>query len=254
MRNFFRNNDPSKAEKSMHYRPFMYAALLLAFIWSIGTITGTEKSGSEKYNPHIDPANFQTAVDNPWFPLVPGTAYMYREQVGGGTNQNEVTVTKDTRVIMGVTCIVVHDKVMEKDVLKEETFDWYAQDKQGNVWYFGEATREFEGGGKVSTKGSWEAGIDGAQPGIIMMGKPAPGKPYRQEYYAGEAEDMGQIVAVNESVTVPYGVFTGCVRTKEWSMLEPGSEKKWYARGIGTVRTQSSSNKEVSVLVSITKP
>jgi hypothetical protein len=238
----------------MNGRPFIGLFLMMAVILGTDTVTGGAKRAPQVYNPPVDPANFQTTVDNPWFPLVPGTVFSYREQVGGSTNENEVIVTKDVKAILGVTCIVVHDKVMEKGVLKEETFDWYAQDRQGNVWYFGEATREFESGGKVSTGGSWEAGVDGALPGIIMTGKPAPGKPYRQEYYAGEAEDMGQIVAVNESVTVPYGSFTGCVRTREWSMLEPGSEKKWYAKGIGTVRTESSSNKEISVLVSIAGP
>ena len=233
---------------------FALVALLLALTWDAGTGVCAVKPAAEAYNPHIDAANFQTTVDNPWFPLVPGTTYSYLEKIGGSTNENEVIVTKDTKVIMGVTCVVVHDKVMHNGALLEETFDWYAQDKQGNVWYFGEATKEFEANGKVSTKGSWEAGVNSAQPGIIMMGKPAPGKPYRQEYYAGEAEDMGQIIAVNESVTVPFGSFTGCIRTKEWSMLEPGSEKKWYVRGVGVVRTESSSNTEVSTLISMTKP
>jgi len=154
---------------------------------------------------------------------------------------------------MGVTCVVVHDQLTQQGVLKEETLDWYAQDKQGNVWYFGEATKEFRAHGKVSTEGSWEAGVEGSQPGIIMKGQPVAGEPYRQEYDKGEAEDMGQVVAVDDSVTVPFGSFTGCVRTREWSMLEPGTEKKWYAKGIGVVRTESTT-KEVSTLVSVTRP
>lgn len=233
---------------------FAGVSLLLALTWEAGTGVCAVKPAAEAYNPHIDAANFQTTVDNTWFPLVPGTIYMYREKTGGTTDENVVTVTKDTKLIMGVTCVVVHDTVIHNGALLEETFDWYAQDKQGNVWYFGEATKEFETNGKASANGSWEAGVNGAQPGIIMMGNPSPGKPYRQEYLAGEAEDMGQIVALNESVKVPYGSFTGCVRTKEWSMLEPGSEKKWYARGIGVVRTETSSHTEVSTLISMTKP
>jgi hypothetical protein len=211
------------------------------------------QSKAQAYNPQINPADFHAKIDNPWFPLVPGTTFIYREQIGGARNENVVTVTKDTKVIMGVTCVVVSDIVTEKGVIIEETMDWYAQDKEGNVWYFGEATKEYQARGKVITKGSWEAGVDGARPGIVMKGNPLPGEPYRQEYYAGEAEDMGQVIAVNESVAVPYGKFTGCVKTKEWSMLEPGSENKWYARGVGCIKSKSSSNEEISVLASITK-
>jgi hypothetical protein len=201
----------------------------------------------------IDPANFQAAVDNPYFPLVPGTTYNYTEKYGKHTSENEVTVTHDTKVILGVTCVVVHDVVKEKGIVKEETFDWYAQDKQGNVWYFGEATKEFKGKGKVITEGSWEAGVKGGLPGIIMKGQPAVGEPYRQEYCKGVAEDMGQIVSVNDSTTVPYGSFTACVKTKDWSMLEPGHEFKWYAKGVGCVRAESAAG-EVSVLISVTRP
>lgn len=201
----------------------------------------------------IDPANFQVVVDNPYFPLVPGTAYKYIEKLGKDTSENEVTVTHDTKVIMGVTCVVVHDIVKKKGIVKEETFDWYAQDKQGNVWYLGEATKEFKAHGKVITEGSWEAGVNGAEPGIIMKGQPEVGKPYRQEYYAGEAEDMGQIISVGDSTTVPFGSFSGCVKTKDWSMLEPGHEYKWYAKGVGCVRTESAEG-EVTVLISMTKP
>jgi hypothetical protein len=162
-------------------------------------------------------------------------------------------VTHDAKVIMGVTCVVVRDVVREKGVVTEDTFDWYAQDKQGNVWYFGEDTKEFHAKGKVDTEGSWEAGVGRNQPGIIMPGVAAIGEPYRQEYGPGHAEDMGQIVALDDSVTVPYGSFKGCVRTKEWSLLEPGTEKKWYAKGLGVVRTESTA-KEVATLVSITRP
>jgi hypothetical protein len=218
---------------------------------SVGFAAGKSTAGA--YHPGVDPANFQLTVDNLYFPLVPGTTFHFVERLGKRTSENEVAVTHDTKIIMGVTCVVVHDKVTEKGVLKEETFDWYAQDKEGNVWYFGEATKEYLSRGKVSTEGSWEGGVDGAQPGIIMKGRPAAGEPYRQEYYKGEAEDMGQVVAVDESVTVPCGSFTGCVRTKEWSMLEPGTEKKWYAKGTGVVRTESTT-KEVSTLVSVTRP
>jgi hypothetical protein len=226
-------------------------ALVLACL--AGASPAAAKPGSGPYRPAIVPADFQATVDNPYFPLVPGTVFKFIEKLGKTTSENEVTVTRDTKVIMGVTCVVVHDTVKEKGILKEETFDWYAQDKGGNVWYFGEATKEFMKHNKVSTEGSWEGGVDGAQPGIVMEGQPKVGEPYRQEYYAGRAEDMGQVAALDDSVTVPYGSFTGCVRTKEWSMLEAGHEMKWYAKGVGFVRSESTA-KEVSTLVSVTRP
>jgi hypothetical protein len=150
----------------------------------------------------------------------------------------EVTVTGDTKVIMGVTCIVVRDTVSEGGKVVEDTYDWYAQDLLGNVWYFGEATKSYDGG-KVSTAGSWKAGVNGAQPGIVMKAIPVVGPPYRQEYLEGEAEDMAQIIGVGESVTVPFGSFIGCVRTKDWTPLEPGMvENKWFCPTIGEVRSE----------------
>jgi len=224
--------------------------MFLAFTWIAGAGRAAAK---DEYHPQIDPASFQTTVDNPYLPLVPGTSFKIIEKQGRHTRENDVTVTSDTKVIMGVTCVVVHDVVHEKGVLKEDTYDWYAQDKQGNVWYFGEDTKEYHAPDKYNTEGSWEAGVGKNQPGIIMPANPTPGAPFRQEYGPGHAEDMGQVIAVNQSVTVPYGTFKDCVRTKEWSLLESGSEKKWYAKGIGVVRTEST-EKEVAVLVSVTKP
>ena len=216
-------------------------------------LTGAIVVGGEPYKPTIDPGNFQTTVDNPYFPLVPGTTLKYEEKAGGQTSDNEVTVTADTKEIMGIKCVVVHDVVTAEGALKEDTYDWYAQDKQGNVWYFGEATKEFKAGGRVSHKGSWEAGVMGAQPGIIMPGEAKPGKAYRQEYSPHNAEDMGQVVAANESATVPAGTFSGCVKTKDWSLLESGSEYKWYAKGVGVVRMQTTGG-EMATLISIKRP
>ncbi len=229
------------------------ARVLTASLALVGIAAASARAGAGHYQPHIDPMNFQTVVDNPYFPLVPGTTFKLVEKLGKHTSENEVTVTAETRVIMGATCVVVRDVVRENGNVSEETFDWYAQDRQGNVWYFGEDTKEYHANGKVDTEGSWEAGVDRNQPGIIMPGNPVPGAPYRQEYGPGHAEDMGQVVAVNDSVKVPYGSFGGCVRTKEWSLLEPGTEKKWYARGVGVVRSEST-DKEVAVLVSVTRP
>ncbi len=225
--------------------------LAVAAVASAGSSAPKAKSGP--HAPRIDPANFQTTVDNPYFPLAPGTKFLYRETSGGKTSENELTVLSETKVIQGVTCTVVHDVVRIGDAIREDTMDWYAQDKEGNVWYFGEATKEYFPHGRVSTEGSWEAGVEGGQAGIIMKANPAVGGPYRQEYRKGVAEDMGQIVAVGESVTVPQGTFTGCVKTKDWSLLEAGHDFKWYAKGVGLVRSESAS-KEIAVLVSVTRP
>jgi hypothetical protein len=147
-----------------------------------------------------------------------------------------VTVTDDTRQVMGVECVVVRDKVFLNGGLIEDTFDWYAQDKKGNVWYFGENTKEYENGKVVSTKGSWEAGGDGAMPGIVMQADPKVGETYRQEYYPGEAEDMAKVLSLNESATVPYGSFDHLLMTREWTPLEPNVvEQKYYAPGMRTV-------------------
>ena len=220
---------------------------------SIMALTIAIVIGGEPYKPVIDPGNFQSKVDNPYFPLVPGTTLKYEEKGGGATNENEVTVTSETKEIMGVKCTVVHDVVTEKGAVKEDTFDWYAQDKQGSVWYFGEATKEFKAGGRVSHEGSWEGGVKGAQPGIIMPGDPKPGKPYRQEYSPNNAEDMGQVVATSETVTVPAGTFSACVMTKDWSLLESGNEYKWYATGVGVVQAKTTKG-ELEALISIKRP
>ncbi|HET6463393.1 MAG TPA: hypothetical protein VFH33_06290 [Candidatus Krumholzibacteria bacterium] len=225
------------------------AFVIVLMFAAVGGASGKNKD----YHPVIDPANFSTTVDNPYYPLVPGTVYKFAEHVGKEIADNEITVTHDTKVIMGVTCTVVHDVVLEKGVVTEDTYDWFAQDKDGNVWYFGEDTKEFHSGGKADTEGSWEAGVGPNQPGIIMPAKSVPGEPYRQEYGPGHAEDMGQIMAVHEKVTVPFGAFDDCVRTKEWSLLEAGSEKKWYAKGVGCVKEVSPQG-DVTELISVTKP
>jgi hypothetical protein len=188
-----------------------------------------------KYNPVVDPANFVTTVDNPFFPLKPGTVRRYRESGDEGVLDVVVTVTDRTKVIAGVTTTVVHDVVSAKGEIKEDTWDWFAQDREGNVWYFGEDTKEYENG-RVSTEGSWETGVKGAKPGIVMRAHPKVGMRDRQEYLIGEAEDEGEVIGLNETVTVAAGKFTGCVKTKEWTRLDPGIlEHKYYAPGIGVV-------------------
>lgn len=219
---------------------------------AISGVSADEAKSGKDYHPEIDPGNFTHVVNNPYFPLVPGTTTVFVEKEGRETRENKVTVTGETKKIMGVKCVVVHDTVTLDGKMVEDTLDWYAQDKQGAVWYFGEATKEFKSGGRTSTEGSWEGGVKGAQPGIVMPAAPKPGDPYRQEFLSGEAEDMGQVVTTNETVTVPAGTYKNCVKTKDWSMLESGSEFKWYAKGIGFVRSESTVG-EVVTLTSVTQ-
>jgi hypothetical protein len=189
--------------------------------------------GGEPYQPVIDPANFVEGVNNPFFPLIPGTLAVYEGMSDGAVEHTEITVTSDTRPILGIPCMVVRDTVWQDGEMVEDTFDWYAQDRDGNVWYMGEDTKEYEGGEVTSTEGSWEAGVDGAQPGIIMWGAPQVGDPYRQEYYAGEAEDVAQVVTVVAPVA---GTGEGFLVTREWSLLDPSAvEQKYYVAGIGLV-------------------
>ena len=208
--------------------------LLSAIIGSVLVLmvgcTSSSSQGHKAYAPHIKPADFTTKLDNEYFPLKPGTTFVYE----GGTERGEMTVTYDTKKVMGVECVVVDDRGYEAGKLIEKTYDWFAQDKQGTVWYFGEDTKEYENGEVVSTKGSWEAGVDGAKPGIIMPSDPKVGHSYHQEYYPGEAMDMARVLSSNASVTLPYGSFDHVLETREWTPLQPGfSEKKYYVRGVG---------------------
>jgi hypothetical protein len=197
--------------------------------------------GSEQFE--LDPADFTTEIDNPYWPMRPGSRWVYREQGENGDLQVVVTVTNRKKVVDGIDALVVHDVVTEKGQVIEDTFDWYAQDADGNVWYLGEDTKEFEDGKVVSTAGSWEAGIDGAQAGIIVPGDPEPGMKYRQEHYEGEAEDRGEVLSVDARATVPFGSFSDVLQTKDTTPLEPGLvEHKFYARGIGPLLAVGVSN------------
>jgi hypothetical protein len=185
----------------------------------------------------LDPANFTTTIDNPYFPLRPGSRWVYRETDGEGGRQTvRITVTDQTRVVAGVTARVVRDVVTANGKLVEVTADWYAQDRAGNVWYLGEATQEYEDGRPATRRGSWEAGVDGAQAGIIMPARPRDGMRYRQEYREGEAEDASEVLSVDEQAEVPYRYFRRTVMTKDFTPLQPRVlEHKFYARGVGLV-------------------
>jgi hypothetical protein len=186
----------------------------------------------------FDPCDFRKneKIDNPYLTFTPGTTFTYRSQTDEGIEEDIVTVTDETKEILGVTATVVRDTVSLDGELIEDTFDWFAQDKEGNVWYLGEDTKEYENGEVVSTEGSWEAGVDGAEAGIIMLADPQVGDTYRQEWYPGVAEDAAEVISLNEEVTVPYGTFTNCLQTREFSTLDPElNEYKFYCPDVGGV-------------------
>ena len=220
--------------------------------------TAEQEASSVANDFGIDPSLFVTGIDNPYFPLLPGTVFHYinftHDDGVLSTENNIVTVTCDIKKILGVNCEVVYDVVKEEGEITEYTYDWYAQDKLGNVWYFGEDTKELTDSG-WSAQGSWEAGVNGAKPGIIMFGKPGlfVGHTYYQEFLPGVAEDQATILNVNSTVTVPFGQFNNCVETKEFTKLEPEDvEYKYYAKGIGQVLGRSENERDE--LISVTHP
>jgi len=218
---------------------FVALTSVLAILFAM-TTTVAAKPQATSPAAVIDPANFVSEVTNPFFPLEPGTTFYYEGEKEGVPASDTMIVTHDTKQILGVTCTVVHHQSFEDGVLVEDTFDWYAQDEDGNVWYFGEDTKELdENGNVISTEGSWEAGVDGAQPGIIMEAHPKVGDRYQQELAPGIAEDTAQVIRLqDEKVCVGYGCFEAdeVVLTKEWSPLERGMvEEKYYAEDVGFI-------------------
>ena len=198
--------------------------------------------GSESVT--LDPADFTVDITNRYWPMRPGDQWISSETDGkGDALQVEVTVEDATyTVAAGIEARVVHDVVSRDGAVVEDTLDWYAQDADGNLWYLGEQTAEYENGQVASTEGSWEAGVDGAQPGIAVPADPRPGLTYRQEYLAGEAEDQGTVLSTTEQVGVPTGIYTGALLTRDTTALEPDLvELKFYVPGIGPVLTLESS-------------
>jgi hypothetical protein len=186
---------------------------------------------------HLDPAQFTARIDHPYWPMRPGTRWIYRQTGEDGDGRRiEVTVTNRTRTIMGIQARVVHDVVTEDGEVTEDTYDWYAQDAHGNVWYLGEDTREVEDGKVTSTEGSWQAGVDGAQPGILLPARPNPGMVYRQEYHGTAAQDTAAVLSLHQRAKVPSGLFDHVLITKEFTPLEPRLLKHdFYALGVGPV-------------------
>jgi hypothetical protein len=217
---------------------------------------GDDPTGPE-YDPQLDPADFDSRVTNPFFPLVPGTTFTYEGETEEGTETVIVEVLDETRTILGITATVVRDRVFLDGELIEDTFDWFAQQNTGDVWYLGEDSKEIEDGEVVSTEGSWEAGVDGAKPGIVMWGDPAAhlNEEYRQEYYPDVAEDVATVIGLEETVEVPYGSFTGCIRTEDRNPLEPGTEEhKFYCPGVGLVLEGPTDGSEPIALVEVGEP
>ncbi len=186
----------------------------------------------------LDPATFTADITNPYWPMEVGTRWTYREIDEEGNEQEVVVIVTDQtkEIADGVTARVVRDTVTQDGELVEDTFDWYAQDDQGNVWYLGEDTAEFEDGEVSSTAGSFEAGVDGALPGIIMPADPQPGMQYRQEYFKDEAEDNGEVLALDQQVEVPADHYDDVILTADTITIEPDVlEYKLYARDVGPV-------------------
>src|SRR5215475_7662553 len=185
---------------------------------------------------HLDPADFTTEIDNPYWPMRPGSHWVYREVEGGEVHRDDVTVTNETKLLGGIEARVVHDLVTQNGETLEKTDDWYAQDSKGNLWYLGEDTAEYENGKLKTKEGTWAYGVDGAQPGVILPASPKRGLSYREEYYKGHAEDAAEILSVGSQVQVPYGRFHGAVLTRNYSAIEPTVEEmKLYAKGVGPV-------------------
>jgi hypothetical protein len=214
---------------------------------SAAPTTGAVEAGP--YSPLIDPAQFSTTIDNPLYPLTPGTRLVYEGRTEDGLERDVVEVTRDTRTVMGVTCVVVHDTATLNGKLIEDTYDWFAQDREGTVWYFGEDTRGYSHGKSVSTAGSWEGGVKGAQPGVVMKAHPQIGDTYRQEYYKGEAEDEAKVVSLTERATVPAGTYDNVLATDDYTRLEPGVvERKYYAPGVGLVLDSEGSDERIELI------
>jgi hypothetical protein len=187
-----------------------------------------------------DPDDFVAEIDNPYLAFERGKVFRYEGETDEGVETIVVEVTRRNKTILGVETTVVHDQVFLEGDLIEDTFDWFAQDEDGNVWYFGEDSREIEDGEVVSTEGSWEAGVDGARPGIFMLADPEVGARYQQEFAEGVAEDRARVVRLSEEVEVEFGTFDDCLKILEWNPLQPGSrEYKFYAPGVGLVLEHS---------------
>ncbi len=232
-----------------------YFVFTLATLTLLSSCEKEERQIDSNYNPVIDPQNFVDNVNNPYFPLVPGKIFNYSSQTGEGLETIVVTVLSEKRTVSGVACTIVHDVVSLDGRVIEDTHDWYAQDMDGNVWYMGEDVSNYENGVLVDKEGSFEAGVNGAKPGIIMLASPVLEMPYRQEYSFNNAEDWGKVIAKGVRVTTTFGTFDNCIKTADWNALEPDApvEYKFYALNIGIVKEEIEGSTEFTDLISIEK-
>jgi len=227
------------------------AVATIAALWASSASAAARPSA-----PLLDANDFVAVIDNPYYPLPVGRTLVYSGIKDGQTQRDTVTITNETKAILGVTATVVSDIADHNGTLLEKTSDWFAQDKDGNVWYLGEDTVAYLPHGKTDTTGSWEAGVNGAQPGIIMEANPQIPDSYRQEYLAGQAEDTAWIVDRGGTVSVPYGKVRNVLTTLEATRLEPGAyDQKVYGPGIGIILEQALSGpNEYAKLESVTGP
>jgi len=234
----------------------LLAATAVTAVLAVGAWVPNARASGSAYEPVLDPANFVAVIDNPYFPLPIGRTLVYEGIKDGQSQVDTVTVTDQTKVIEGITARMVSDVSTHDGTLLEKTFDWYAQDKQGNVWYLGEDTTAYLASGKTDTSGSWQAGVHDAEPGIIMEANPQIPDAYRQEFLVGEAEDTAWVVERGGTVTVPYGKLRNTLTTLEATRIEPGLyDQKNYAPGIGIVLEQSLTGPtEIAKLVSVIGP
>ena len=214
----------------------------IALLAAVLTLVGVRRRAKSSSLPQgtkpskLDPSKFTTEIDNAYWPMKPGYHWVYRELEDGELQRVDVTVTDQTKVLDGVTARVIHDRVARQGQVVEDTRDWYAQDSDGNLWYLGEDTKEYENGKVKSTEGSWAYGVDGAQPGVVVPADPKQGMTYREEYYAGHAEDAAAVLNVDSQVQVPLGRYQDALLTRNYSSLEPTVEEmKLYAKGVGPV-------------------
>ncbi len=209
--------------------------------------------GGGIYDPDLDEDEFRDGVNHTYLPYLPGATWVYHAFTDEGLEEITVTVMDSTVEIDEIECIVVQDVVTLDGVLVEDTFDWYAQHADGAVWYMGEIAKNYEDGELVDIEGSWKAGEDGGQPGIVMMATPTAGTTYRQELLLGEAEDAGTVISVDETVVIGIGTYSNCVQTLDFTPLEPDArEFKYYAPGVGLVLEVKPDTGERLELISFT--
>jgi hypothetical protein len=230
-------------------------SLAITLVLAVAPPGGQKAAPLKPPIPVFDPVGFTSVVDNPYFPLRPGTVLVYEMRAGKTTEVDTVVVTRETRTVLGVTAVVVRDRTYQGGKLVEESCDWYAQDRKGNVWSLGEDTKDLRDGQVVSTAGSWEAGKDSACAGIVMPAVLENGMQYRKAYRRGRVEDLAEVQSLDAKASVLKDTFTACVETEEWSPLERGArERNVYAPGVGLVMRRTAGGDEWMKLVKLIAP